>query len=314
MIKVRDIAYVRFQAPDLNLGEKFLSDFGFIRSAQTETVRYYRCAGENHHAYILEQGEPKFLGFAVEVADRADLEELARVEGAGPVEAIDEPGGGERVIITDPDGYRIEVVHGIEKLTPLAMRDPLVLNYAYDKPRNNTAQRPAVGAAQMKRLGHIGLTVTNIQATIDWYSKMLGLLLSDAVMAGPHTAIAFIRCGFPGILSDHHMLALFQGQEAEFGHAAFEVQDFDAVGLGHYHLKGGEWHHAWGIGRHTLGSQIFDYWLDPWGRMIEHFADGDLFDPDQPANHHSIETTPIEIWGPPLPPGKGPKDQRPPEQ
>ncbi|WP_179043295.1 VOC family protein [Sphingobium lactosutens] len=313
MIKVRDIVYVRFQAPDLELGEKFLADFGFIRSAETPGTRYFRCAGENHHAYILQEGDPKFLGFALEVADRSDLEELARIEGASAIESIKEPGGGERVTLEDPDGYLVEVVHGIEKLPPLDMRAPLVLNYAYDKARENATQRPAIGAAQMKRLGHVGLTVTNIQRTIDWYASTLGMLLSDAVLAGPHTAIAFVRCGYPGVLSDHHTLALFQGEQPEFGHAAFEVQDFDAVGIGHYHLKRAEWQHAWGIGRHTLGSQIFDYWLDPWGRMIEHFADGDLFDPDQPSNHHPIETTPIEIWGPPIPPGKGPKDQRPPD-
>ena len=23
--------------------------------------------------------------------------------------------------------------------------------------------------------------------------------------------------------------------------------------------------HAWGVGRHILGSQIFDYWRDPFG-------------------------------------------------
>jgi hypothetical protein len=26
---------------------------------------------------------------------------------------------------------------------------------------------------------------------------------------------------------------------------------------------------VWGVGRHILGSQIFDYWWDPTGFMIE---------------------------------------------
>lgn len=313
MIKVRDIAHVRFRAPDMELGEKFLLDFGFVKSASTENAIYFRCAGENHHAYVLERGEPAFLGFALEVADRSDLVALTALDGASGIEPTGEPGGGERVVLHDPDGLRVEIVHGIAKVPPMEMREPLTLNYAHAKARTNATQRPAIGAAQMKRLGHVGLTVTNIQATIDWYSKTLGMILSDAVKAGPQTVIAFVRCGFPGVYSDHHTLALFQGPAAEFGHAAFEVQDFDAVGLGHYHMKRGQWQHAWGIGRHTLGSQIFDYWLDPWGRMIEHFADGDLFDEHHPSAHHSVESTPIEIWGPPLPAGKGPPMDLPPD-
>jgi hypothetical protein len=31
----------------------------------------------------------------------------------------------------------------------------------------------------------------------------------------------------------------------------------------------------WGIGRHLLGSQVYDYWADPWGRVHEHWADTD---------------------------------------
>lgn len=30
---------------------------------------------------------------------------------------------------------------------------------------------------------------------------------------------------------------------------------------------------VWGVGRHILGSQIFDYWYQPEGKfMIEHYA------------------------------------------
>ena len=35
---------------------------------------------------------------------------------------------------------------------------------------------------------------------------------------------------------------------------------------------------SWGIGRHIQGSQIFDYWRDPDGFLVEHFTDGDMFD------------------------------------
>ena len=60
-------------------------------------------------------------------------------------------------------------------------------------------------------------------------------------------------------------------------HAAFEVVDYDDLMCGHNHLKAANRTPAWGVGRHILGSQIFDYWRDPWGNELEHWTDGDLF-------------------------------------
>ena len=39
---------------------------------------------------------------------------------------------------------------------------------------------------------------------------------------------------------------------------------------------------AWGIICHVLRSQIFDYWWDVFGNMMEHYADGDLVNQDIP--------------------------------
>ena len=39
--------------------------------------------------------------------------------GASGIENIDEPGGGKRVRLTEPNGYQIEVVHGIDKVPPI---------------------------------------------------------------------------------------------------------------------------------------------------------------------------------------------------
>ena len=65
-----------------------------------------------------------------------------------------------------------------------------------------------------------------------------------------------------------------------YSHSAYEVVDADAVGMGQRVLRESGWTHAWGIGRHILGSQIFDYWQDPWGDKHEHYCDGDLFTAD----------------------------------
>jgi len=43
------------------------------------------------------------------------------------------------------------------------------------------------------------------------------------------------------------------------------VADLDDLMAGHDRLKIGGRHAGMGVGRHLLGSQVFDYWRDPWG-------------------------------------------------
>ena len=43
--------------------------------------------------------------------------------------------------------------------------------------------------------------------------------------------------------------------------------------LNEYLRDTGKYKHVWGLGRHVLGSQIYDYWMDPWDRVHEHWCD-----------------------------------------
>ena len=47
---------------------------------------------------------------------------------------------------------------------------------------------------------------------------------------------------------------------AHVHHASFEVNDTDTQQLGHDWLRARLWTNCWGVGRHVLGSQVFDYW------------------------------------------------------
>mgnify|MGYP002260725590 CR=1 FL=1 len=59
------------------------------------------------------------------------------------------------------------------------------------------------------------------------------------------------------------------GLEDKYEHSAYEVVDLDAVGQGQQVLRAKGHKHLWGIGRHVLGSQIFDYWFDPDGLQFD---------------------------------------------
>src|SRR4051812_2844098 len=115
-IKVSDIAYGRLRSPDLDVAEEFLTRFGMKRADRTATALYMRGTDPAHHIHVTEKGAPKFVGLAYYAEREDDLKRLAKAPGASEVEAIDEPGGGKRVRLTEPNGYQIEVVHGIATL------------------------------------------------------------------------------------------------------------------------------------------------------------------------------------------------------
>src|SRR6201997_2803555 len=122
VIKAFDLAYGRLRSPDLDKQEEFLVDFGMVRADRTKTALYMRGTDAPHHLHVTELGEPRYVGIAVHAADMEDLERVARVEGASKIEDIDEPGGGKRVRLTDPDGYQVEVIHGMARLAEISVQ------------------------------------------------------------------------------------------------------------------------------------------------------------------------------------------------
>src|SRR5712692_8387424 len=113
VVKVTDLAYGRLRSPDLDKQEEFLTAFGMVRAERTKNALYMRGTDSPHHLHVTELGPAKYVGIAFHAGSVDDLEKLARTPGATPVEAIDEPGGGKRVRLTDPDGFQVEIIHGM---------------------------------------------------------------------------------------------------------------------------------------------------------------------------------------------------------
>jgi catechol 2,3-dioxygenase-like lactoylglutathione lyase family enzyme len=303
IICVHDLAFPRFRAPDLDRMERFLIDFGLHRSARTETALYMRGTDSDHHVHVTHLGEPAFLGLAFAAASRGDLDALAAATGTR-VAALDEPGGGSVVRLADPDGRRIDVVHGIAPVEPLRVRGHAPLNTGAARVRVGALQRVAAGPSQVKRCGHAAIKTADLPRLWQWYQRHLGMLVSDDMfLEGPDKPLGrFARCDKGAAPADHHTLLLIDMGEAKLGHVAWEVADFDDLMAGHDHLaRSGEYRSYWGIGRHVLGGQVFDYWKDPFGFTVEHWTDSDLLTADVPAASHHILAA-LSQWGPPPPP------------
>ncbi|MFN2426467.1 MAG: hypothetical protein ABR587_08480, partial [Candidatus Binatia bacterium] len=170
IIRVADVAFPRFRAPDLDRMEAFLEAFGMRRAARTADALYMRGVGSDHHVHVTHLGETAFLGLAFAAASRADLTALAAATGTA-VEALDEPGGGEVVHLRDPDGRIVDVVFGIAPCEALPPRTHPPLNNATDRPRVVTLQRVEPGPAQVKRFGHAAIKTTSLATLSDWYRR-----------------------------------------------------------------------------------------------------------------------------------------------
>ena len=305
MTKVIDVAQVTYEAPDLELMERFLTDFGLTRSVRTDDALYMRGAASQHHIYVTRKGPvARFVGATFEVETIEELEQLAAFDDV-PVEPSSEPGGGSQVVMHMPDGFEIRAICNRERAEPLPHRDRHRINAARSKERVNASIRVKSSPCQAIRLGHFVLHVSNHDESVRWLNERFNLLPSDYFLPpgeeGPIVG-TFLRLDRGAEPVDHHCLLVLQSDWVGVHHCSFEVEDLDAVMCAHDFLLQQGWTLDVGVGRHLLGSQVFDYWKDPNGFRIEHYTDGDVCDASyQPGtfNGTACETT---QWGmePPL--------------
>src|SRR6266511_733935 len=254
LIKVTDLAYGRLRAPDLDTAEEFLTNFGMVRSARTNSALYMRGTDPAHHLHVTEKGDPGFVGLA----------------------------------------------YGIKKLKPIPVkRQPLNLGADALK-RAGKVMRIHQGPARVKRIGHGVMASPKVVESARWFRETLGFICSDDVYAGSKDNIigSFNRLDRGRTYVDHHVYFCVRNERAGLNHLSFEVADIDDVFTGHEHLKKlGKYEHMWGIGRHLLGSQIYDYWSDPWGRVHEHWSDTDRLNTKNGSNLISAEEGLLSQWG-----------------
>ncbi|AEG50180.1 Glyoxalase/bleomycin resistance protein/dioxygenase [Sphingobium chlorophenolicum L-1] len=313
------VAYVVFARRDIATMVRFLEDFGFVDTRiSLDQRRFLRGYGSQPYCVeLIASDQDGFVGFGFTARSANDLERLAQATGA-TVEPHDAPGGGQRLRLHDPDGVRVDVVHGGAPVAPLPVREALsAVNTPTVARRINTPLRTELAPSPVFRIGHVVLQSTNFETTSSWYAQHLGVLPTDILsVADGSPALGFFRLDRGQEPTDHHSLAILAGPSPAMLHISTETIDLDAIGQGHQYLRGRGWSHHWGIGRHLLGSQIFDYWKDPVGDEWEHYADGDLMTADHPTGHDRLSRAGLWVWGDDLPesmrpPGPLPADAPP---
>jgi len=302
-MRLKSIHHVKFQVPDLAQTEAFAQDFGLLTVERNEQHLVMRTGGGDAFAYIAEKADKaSFIGLAFEVESEDDLASAVSEHNASPIRELTTPGGGLAVTLTDPNGFKIDLVHGIERVSAEAAYDPLVMNAPgqYIREERFEPKRP-MAPAKLFRLGHVGLFVPSFMQTLPWYKDVLGLIPSDVyhIPGQPHVQIVgFCRLDRGEELVDHHVIALMQSQTGETAchHISFEAQDFEAQFMTHRYLESKEYELVWGVGRHPHGSHIFDVWRDPDRNRFETFSDTDRLKASDGSRVHNIAEVEMDVW------------------
>ncbi|OOF92088.1 hypothetical protein ASPCADRAFT_153403 [Aspergillus carbonarius ITEM 5010] len=305
-IRLVKLSHMRYQHPDLDEITTFLKDFGMQVVKQTDEQVWYRGYGPDPYVYYARKGPKAFLGGTFEVESYGDLEKALQLPNASAItELKGHPGGGHLVTVTDPEGYPVNLIYGQIPHKPGEYPERLIINYEGEKTRLRKFHRFNPGPAPVHKLGHFGYFVKSFPSMLTFYTQHFNLVPTDFLYIEKEgrkdnvAIFAHIDRGKDSV--DHHTLFMMANETSHVHHCSFEVHDFDTQKLGHYWLAEKGYKSVWGVGRHILGSQIFDYWWDTTGNMVEHYADGDIVNDETPIGHMPARNESLAIWGPEVP-------------
>jgi len=273
---ITSLQHVALGVPDLKAGVDFYEAFGLEKQERGDHVAM-RCFGRAQDQIVLiENGSKRMLHHVSLGTTEAQLREIARrVESQG-IQRLEPPykTAPDGLWFRDPEGtlVNVQVADAAppmkDEAAPAINRPGLITRMASRGcPPFDTQPRP-------RRMGHIIIFAKDVIAQSNFYCETLGLRLSDRIVDG---FAAFMRTAGD---SDHHVIAMLKSAAPGFHHASFEMPGIDEAELGAARLKAKGYKHAWGPGRHGVGSNYFHYFRDPWNGMAEYFHDIDYI-PEQ---------------------------------
>jgi catechol-2,3-dioxygenase len=239
---------VDLDTTDLKRSEQFYVDvWGLEVVARTTDRVCLRATGADHHVLVLHAAERVALkSVTFRCHEAADLDAISRAAQAGGCKILDgpalteEPAGGTMLVLREPQGGVLRFVHGD-------------LLHADAGPVADRALR----------LAHVNINSVDPDAEAAFYQRVLGFRLTDR-----SKAMAFVRCN-----ADHHAVVIAQAPVNGLNHIAFLVPDWESVMRASGRTVDHGFPIAWGVGRHGPGDNVFAYFIDPLGVVIEYTAE-----------------------------------------
>jgi catechol 2,3-dioxygenase-like lactoylglutathione lyase family enzyme len=257
----------------------FAHAWGLVEIARVDGSVYFRTERDEPFQLALASGAHKRverIGFDVESA--AEVDRFAGVlrerdvEIVAPPGALDLPGGGYGVRFRDPDGRCIELSSDFARPGALA-------------------PRPAMPAY----LAHIVLNTPDVDRATAFYTDVLGFRISD----WSERQMAFLRCD-----REHHAIAFNAAPHASYNHTSWQMHSIDELFRAQGRIRAAGTPLGWGTGRHAPGKQVFNYFVEPSGFVVETITDGEMIDDEASWVVQTYQRTPeaMDLWntsGPP---------------
>lgn len=267
--------------PDLAPGADFYQAFGLNMRESGKDQLAFRSDGRPHDEVVLiETGDKRRLQYISFGADEAGLKRIQSNLEARGIEQLDPPNpdAPEGLWFRDLDGVLVNV----QKVTPAQVKadtEPLINHPGIVNRINERGCPPFDTKGRPTRMGHMIVFSPDVMAKAKFYCDVLGMKISDTIEGG---YAAFLRTAADP--SDHHVMGILKSDDYGFHHASFEMASADHAAIGARTLLGtednGGGRHAWGPGRHGVGSNYFHYFRDPWNGMAEYFYDIDVISAD----------------------------------
>ena len=263
---IHSVDHFHFAVPDLTVAQNFYGEFGLDVGQRGNRLTLSTFA-QPHVWGTIGEGPRKKLGYISFGAFEDDIEQFSqRLQDMG-IKRLDPPPG------IDSNGLWFCDHNGILVEIKVAAKSSPDEKTRFGHQEAGPGQRGAPFRSTMprtrpRRLSHVLMFTTDVRKAIEFYTRVLGMRLSD------HSSdnIAFLH-GIHG--SDHHMIAFARSNAPGHHHFSWDVGSVDEIGAGAMHMLDKGFTKGWGLGRHVLGSNYFHYVQDPWGSFSEYSADID---------------------------------------
>lgn len=281
-MELRGVGYLGLTVPDVDGWTAFATEvIGLARSQRvpgedpmaptsagsgtTPDGRVFLKADEHMWRVALHAGDTPGLAFVgFELPSQQQFEDAVAhldAEGFAPVLADDDELAARAVRamahVQDPGGTRIEVYCG-----------PTV-----DGPFASPIGVPGFVTGALG-FGHYIVLTHDLDASMDFYQRALGMKLTDYVVIAPGMSIQFLRC-----TPRHHSVGLAAlGPIDGLHHVAFEVPDIDQVGYALDRAVRAGHPITAGLGRHRNDRMLSFYMRSPAGFEVEIGCGGRIVD------------------------------------
>jgi len=239
---------VDFEVPDLAAAAEFYAAAWALEAVERDGARVWlRGTGDDPHLLALHAAPRAAIrSMTFRAAPDTDLDAVGAAmvaNGATTVHgarALDEHGGGVAIAARDAVGRTIRVVQGDALATP----------------RPFDIDRPA-------QLAHVNINSDDVVRDVAFFERALGFRLTDR-----SKMMAFVRTN-----ADHHSVVIADATVNTLNHVAFLMPSWEGVMKASGRLVDHGVPIGWGPGRHGPGDNVFAYFVDPFGFVIEYTAE-----------------------------------------